>query len=202
MKKTLTMAVVMAAALTACTGSNNESNVAANEPTAQNEGCKIAYVEVDTLMNQYQFCKDYSIILTRKGENIQKTLADKERALQTQASQLQRKYEAGMFTSEAELKGAQQNLQRAQNELQTLGEQLSGDFAEEQAKFNNAMRDSVKNFLSSYNKTKKYDYILSRAGDNILLANPACDITAQVVEGLNKRYKPSAETTEQLKNAT
>jgi outer membrane protein len=58
-----------------------------------------------------------------------------------------------------------------------------------QDKYNNALHDSIQNFLASYNKTHKYDYILSKSGDNILLANPKMNITEDVIKGLNKRYK-------------
>ena len=69
----------------------------------------------------------------------------------------------------------------------------------EQAKYNEEMRDSIQNFLKQYNKTKKYDFIMSKAGDNILLANPKYDITNEVVKGLNKRYKTKPEVAEKLK---
>ena len=61
------------------------------------------------------------------------------------------------------------------------------------------MRDSIQNFLKQYNKTKKYDFIMSKAGDNMLLANPKYDITNEVVKGLNKRYKTKPEVAEKLK---
>ena len=60
------------------------------------------------------------------------------------------------------------------------------------------MRDSIQSFLKEYNKTKKFDYIISKVGDNILTANAKYDITKEVVNGLNKRYKPSAEVKKQL----
>ena len=31
--------------------------------------------------------------------------------------------------------------------------------------------------------------IISKAGDNILMADPSLDITKDVINGLNKRYK-------------
>ena len=34
--------------------------------------------------------------------------------------------------------------------------------------------------------------ILSKSGDNILFANKKFDITQDVINGLNKRYKPAA----------
>ena len=43
--------------------------------------------------------------------------------------------------------------------------------------------------LALYNKDKKYTLILSKAGDNILYADKAHDITNEVIAGLNKAYK-------------
>lgn len=161
-------------------------------------GLKIAYVEIDTLMSQYEFCKDYTILMNRKGENIRATLAGKERALQAKATELQKKYETNQFTTKEQVEQAQMSLAKQQQDLQALNDRLSNDFAAEQMKYNNEMRDSIQSFLKEYNKTKKFDYIISKVGDNILTANAKYDITKEVVNGLNKRYKPSAEVKKQL----
>ena len=156
-------------------------------------GLKIAYVEIDTLMSQYEFCKDYTILMNKKGENIRATLAGKERALQNKAAEMQKKYETNQFTTKEQVEQAQMSLAKQQQDLQALNDRLSNDFAAEQMKYNNALRDSLQSFLKEYNKAKKFDYIISKAGDNILLANAQYDITKDVVNGLNKRYKQSPE---------
>ena len=161
-------------------------------------GLKIAYVEIDSLMARYDFCKDYTILMNRKGENIRATLAGKERALQAKAAELQKKYETNQFTTKEQVEQAQMSLAKQQQDLQALNDRLSNDFAAEQMKYNNEMRDSIQSFLKEYNKTKKFDYIISKVGDNILTANAKYDITKEVVNGLNKRYKPSAEVKKQL----
>ena len=140
-------------------------------------GLKIAYVEIDTLMSQYEFCKDYTILMNRKGENIRATLAGKERALQNKAAEMQKKYETNQFTTKEQVEQAQMSLAKQQQDLQALNDRLSNDFAAEQMKYNNALRDSLQSFLKEYNKAKKFDYIISKAGDNILLANAQYDIT-------------------------
>ena len=174
----------------------------ATETTTETEEVKelkIAYVEIDTLMAQYQFCKDYTELANIEGENIQRTLTGKQRTLEQHAAAMQKKYESNGFTSQEELTRAQQSLQTEQQALQELSERLQASFMEEQAKYNEEMRDSLQNFLKQYNKTKKYDFIMSKAGDNMLLANPKYDITNEVVKGLNKRYKTKPEVAEKLK---
>ena len=67
---------------------------------------------------------------------------------------------------------------------------MTNEFQTETDKYNKALRDSIQHFLASYNKDKKYSLILSKAGDNLLYADKAYDITKDVVAGLNKAYKP------------
>ena len=52
--------------------------------------------------------------------------------------------------------------------------------------------NSINNFIAEYVKTHAYDAILYRAAG--VYFNPALDITKEVVEGLNARYKkPQAD---------
>jgi outer membrane protein len=61
---------------------------------------KIAFVEVDSIMTQYSFCKEYSKILEQKGNNIQKTLASKQQQLQAAAANFQQKVQQNAYTRE------------------------------------------------------------------------------------------------------
>ena len=157
---------------------------------------KIAYVEVDSIMSQYKFCKDYSLILQKKGQNIQSTLASKQQALQAAAANFQQKVQQNAYTRE-QAEAIQAGLQKQSADLQGLNQRLSNEFQVETEKYNAALRDSLRHFLNEYNKDKKYSLILSKAGDNLLYADKAFDITNDVVAGLNKAYKPikAAETT-------
>ncbi len=184
-------------------GNNATTSDNSNQATAETSvnGLRIAYVEIDSLMSQYNFCKDYTILMNQKGENIRATLASKERDLQNKAAEMQRKYETNQFTTRDQLEKAQMALAKQQQDLQNLNDRLMNDFAEEQAKYNIAMRDSIQAFLKEYNKTKKYDYIISKAGDNLLVANSKYDITNDVINGLNKRYKTDPEVEKQINKA-
>lgn len=92
-------------------------------------------------------------------------------------------------------------IERQQRDLQELQGRLEGELASETAKFNEALRDSLQNFLKAYNNDKHYDLILSKAGDNILMADKKYDITVDVINGLNKRYKPAAKPAAEEKQA-
>lgn len=153
------------------------------------EGVRIAYVEVDSLMSQYKFCKEYTEILQKKSNNARNTIAQKGKQLQAAAANFQQKLQNNGFTSREQAASVQAAIQRQDQDLQELQNRLMSELDAETTKYNNALRDSLQNFLKDYNKSKRYDIILSKAGDNILLAEKSFDITTDVINGLNKRYK-------------
>lgn len=189
MKHVILFAVAAALSLTACQKSAEEAEETAQSEGAETTGLKIAYVEMDSLITQYQLYKDYEEELTRKGTNIQSTLAQKQRTLEQHAAAMQKKYESNGFTTRDELERAQNQLAKEQQDLAELDQRLTSELAAENAKLNAELRDSIQAFLKVYNKTKKYDYIMSKLGDNLLWANKKYDITKEVIAGLNKRYK-------------
>ena len=191
MKKILFPALALMLSMTAC--NKTAPKDAAEEGAEEATLLRIAYVELDTLMSQYQLYKDYSEVLTQKGNNIQNTLAKKQKALESHAASIQKKYESNGFTTRDELERAQNSIQKEENELHELAARLNEEFSTEQARINDEARDSIQAFLAIYNKTKKYDYVMIKAGDNLLIANPKYNITNDVIKGLNKRYKVSPE---------
>lgn len=156
------------------------------------ETLKIAYVDIDSLMKNYKYCVDYTEVLQKKTETIQNTLQNKGLALQKEAADFQSKMQQGSYTRE-QAESVQTSLQKKQMQLQNLQQSLASEFEKEQDKYNQALRDSVQNLLKEYNKAYGFNYILSKMGDNILLADPKYDITDDVIKALNKRYKPSKE---------
>lgn len=193
MKKLLMIGLSAAMVLTACNGKKEETL----DPTTATEvpagGLKIAYVQMDTLMNQYQFYKDKVVELNRHGENVQNTLQQKAQTLQQKAAQFQRNYENNVYTTREQVEGVQASLQREQQQLAELEQRLQQELALQADEAQQALLDSLNNFLKFYNAQRKFDYILSNVGNApILIANPQYDITAEIVAGLNKRYKPAA----------
>ena len=142
-------------------------------------------------MTQYDFAKDYSVTLEKKSNNARNTLTQKGNALQAAVNNFQQKINNNGFQSREQAAGVQAAIERQQRDLQELQARLENELASETAKFNVALRDSLQNFLKAYNKDKQFDLILSKAGDNILMANKKYDITNDVINGLHKRYKPA-----------
>ena len=200
MKKTFIVAFA-AIAMVSC---NNQAPKVDEKPTEQNAPTelKLAFVEVDSIMTQYTFCKEKSADLEKKGNNIQNTLAQKQQALKNAAVKFQQDIQANKYTQQ-QAEAVQAGLQKQNNDLQALNQRLTAEFQAETEKFNEELRKNIQAYLAEYNKDKKYSIIFSKQGDNILYADKAYDITKEVVAGLNKAYKaaPAKKTEEKKEEA-
>lgn len=194
--KKLIRSVAVVALMSLVVASCNKQAPKVEEKSAStntaNAGMKIAYIEVDSIMSQYKFCKEYSLILEKKSQNIQNTVNAKGRSLQAAAAKFQQDIQNNKYTQQ-QAEAVQAGLQKQNADLQALQQRLGAEFQAETEKFNKALRDSIQHYLAVYNKDKKFSLILSKAGDNILYADKTYDITNEVIAGLNKAYKPVAK---------
>ena len=186
MKKVL-FALTAVAMLTAC---NNQPQQNDTKATTQDENkdLKVAYVEVDSIMSQYTYWKEVTKLMQQKEQNIQKTLAAKQQALQQAAANFQQGLQQNKYTQQ-QAQSIQSSIQKQAQDADALQARLGNEYQNEVAKYNQALADSIHNFLNVFNKDKKYAMILAKQGDNILYADKSLDITDAVVKGLNKAFK-------------
>jgi outer membrane protein len=155
----------------------------------------VAYVNVDSLLMNYNFAKDLNEALMRTEESSRASLTQKERQLNAAAQEFQRKLQNNAFLSQERAEQEQQRILRMQQEYQQMAERLSQEFALEQQKLNMELSDTVKVRLVEFNKDKGYQIIYSNTGsDNILFADDKYDITKEVTEFLNKKYGPATSS--------
>ncbi len=149
----------------------------------------IAYVNVDSLLINYNFAKDLNETLLRKQENSRANLNEKGKVLEAEMADFQKKVQNNAFLSRERAESEQRRLMGKQQELQQLEQRLSNELMVEQQKMNEQLRDTINAFLKEYNKTKNYHLIISNTmNDNVLYAKDAYNITNDVVKKLNELY--------------
>ncbi|MCE5227356.1 MAG: OmpH family outer membrane protein [Porphyromonadaceae bacterium] len=154
----------------------------------------IAYVNVDSLLLNYNYSKDLNEIIIKKQENSRASVNQKLRALQVEMQDFQRKVENNAFLTRERAEQEQARLVKKQQELQDFDSRLAQELVAEQQRLNEQLRDTLVSQLKVYNKDKGYQVILSNTmGDNILLAGDTYDITQEVIEYLNKNYAPASK---------
>lgn len=189
------MALALVLMFTQC--ADNKSNGSTNNAPAAVSGpanMKIAYVEIDSLLTKYRFWNDLNEMMIKKEENIRTTLNEKAKDLDSEMREFQRKLENNGFASRERAEQENLRISQKQRDLQQLQEKLSNELQSENQKNSLQLRDSINSFLKIYNKDKGYSLIISNTGfDNLLYADPAFNITNEIVEGLNARYVPTSK---------
>ena len=171
----------------------NEPNVA-NKPvvvhTANDKlpDARIAYVNIDTLNENYLYISDFVKVLKNKRIALESQMQNMSEKFQQDYEAAQQSAQAGILPP-AELENKKRDLERQQRELENKQIQMDKLALEMQEK-NEELQQQVKDFLVTFNNGK-YDYIMAYTNSvpTLLLANPELEITAQVLEALNNEYK-------------
>jgi outer membrane protein len=164
-------------------------------------GANIVWVNIDTLLSQYDLTKD-------QRDSLQSQALKAERSFSAKAEAFQKRYMA----VQKEVYDIQQRAQTIPPvELQALEQKFKGKAdalaKEEQAlnqqralateDFNKRLADVDKDLLARVNtyleklaKDRKYDYILMKgSGGGVLYGNSGKEVTAEIVKALNDEYK-------------
>lgn len=153
-------------------------------------GLPIAYVNVDSLLANYNYAKDVNERLQRKAEDIRVTVNQKQKKFETDAADFQNKVKNNAFLSQERYEQEANRMMKQQQDLEETAARLQNDWGMEQHKENMQIADSVRAVVKIYNETAKYEIIFNmRELENIILASPKYDITKEVITLLNSRYK-------------
>ena len=150
----------------------------------------MAYVNIDTLLTNYNYSKDLNEVILRKQENSRASVTQRARSLQSEMDEFQRKVDNNAFLTRERAQQEQQRLMNKQQELQNYDNQLAQELVQEQQCLTEQLRDTLVSQLKAYNRTHHYQVIFGNtsSSNNILTADDAYDITSEFLEYLNKNY--------------
>ena len=158
---------------------------AVNVPKGES-GFKIAYFEMDSIENNYEYLKD-----------IRNQLKTKEQSLTSELSSLKNGYmqEVNRFNQEApnmsqEKAGStQQELMQKQKRIQDREQAMGLEMQDVTFKKMQDVNKKIEEFLKSYNTDKNYSYILAYQPGTFYYKDSSYNITDDVLKGLNDLYK-------------
>ncbi|MDR1201854.1 MAG: OmpH family outer membrane protein [Tannerellaceae bacterium] len=154
----------------------------------------VAYVDMDSLLLNYNYYNDLLEVIMKKQENSRANINQQANKLQTEIQDFERKWNNNAFLTTERAQQEQQRLVRKQQELQELDNRLARELMEEQQKLTEQLRDSLLTQLKVYNQDKRFQIIFSsRSTDVILLADETYNITDEILAYLNKNYSPSVK---------
>lgn len=174
------------------------TNAAAGNTNVVNEPFEttinIRYVSMDSISKHYTLAQNIAAQAQSLATDLQTYQAQLQNQLQNQYNQIQQKAQNNGYLSQASYEADLKDLEQKNNSYQNLYAKREQSAAITMDGLQKELRDSIENFLNTYNKEKKYDAILYR--DAGIYFNPALDITNEIIEGLNARFTGKATGSE------
>lgn len=192
-------AAAVAISLASCSGSDDngkKADAADSTKTVKVIGdsfeptTNIRYYNMDSVMANYELVKTYNETNLRATRELENAMQSRQSELQRLAANIQQKLQSNGYLSEASYNADMQDLNRKQQQAESYLGNLQARAQQEALRQQQEFLDSIDNFLVYYNNDKHYDAILLYSPGQYF--NPALDITADVIAGLNARYKKPA----------
>ncbi|MBD1420084.1 OmpH family outer membrane protein [Sphingobacterium chuzhouense] len=170
------------------TGATNTTNDSTASVANANKEEKIVYINSDTLSEKYEYYKDVRTKLEAKVKKAQSDLQSKGQAFQREVADYQQK--AGTMSA-SERQATEERLARKQDELGRLDQNASASIAQDESTEFTNVYNTITEYLKKHAEEKGYELVLTYSVSNptVLYAEKKMDITAEVVEALNKEYK-------------
>ena len=185
MKKMLFTALVAACAMTACGTKTTETAAVAEEATREIGSSDIAYVQVEAVLAQCDLFLNEGKALQEKTQKAQKSWAQKEQNLQSEAAQLQEKYQKGLITTN-DAQAQQQSIEKRVAAYQSSAQKEAQALDEENFVFTNRAQDLLHRAVQDINAGKKYKLIINSTA--LIDADTTLNIAPAVLAKVNELY--------------
>lgn len=187
----LSAALIFAAVMVSCNVAGNSSTTTESgeaEKVSPSDYSGIAYIRMDTLIHSYGMFIDLSDEFNKKGKSVEADLTQRSRSFEKEAIDFQDKVQKNLVTR-YQAQTMEEGLQKKQQDLVAFRDNALASLQQEEAVMMNKISTVVMDFLKTYNAEKKYSVIFQSTANNpILIADPALDITEDVLKKLNEQY--------------
>ncbi|MEI8203711.1 MAG: OmpH family outer membrane protein [Bacteroidota bacterium] len=149
----------------------------------------IAYVNSDTLIDNYDLVKELKADLEKKKMSLESDVSGKQQSFETKVKNYQDNLQKKRITDD-QAKNAESKLMKERQDIMELSDKYTHLLSQQELEMNYRVQDSIINIVHRLKSGKKYDFILGFSkGGGILFANEKHNITGEVLKQLNEEYK-------------
>lgn len=184
----LLVAVIVLYILHFCCGNAGKKTAVVAKPAEKGTG-EVVFINIDTINEHYELVKILTDSIDSEKQKQAVVFQNRQKALEQKAANFEKNYSSGSLTP--------QQAQYAQQSLQEESTRLQNDYAQAveslEARYTAAltqMADSLNAAAQRINAAHNASYIFSyQSGGQLLYADPAHDITNEVLDELNRSFK-------------
>ena len=147
----------------------------------------VAYINSDTVLKYYEYTKVNKTKLENKGKRLEQDLKNRAISLQGEIENYQRSRN-NLTIGQAQ--AIEEDLGRKQQNFQMYQQSVSQELMNDQEQMSRDLYEKVTQFLSEYGQANGLQLVLKfDPSSDVLYARDSLDISKQVIDGLNTKYK-------------
>jgi outer membrane protein len=149
----------------------------------------IAYVNIDTLVRNYNLFIEKNEELIQKKNELEAELQIQSKSFENEVRDFQNNVSKGLITR-TKAQQVQQELGQKEQQLYAMRDNLAMQLSEEEQVMLRQIMNAVMEYLEEYNTQYNYKYIFSNSfGGLLLYTDNSLNITNDVLIGLNEAYE-------------
>jgi outer membrane protein len=168
--------------------STTRSKTSGSDTAQFNGQFKMAYFEMDSIAANFDLVKELKTELTKKEEAITAEINRKSKEIQEKINYYQNLDQNNKLSQE-QSQAANVEITNMNEALKNRRQQLDQDYNSFMMTKQNEIKSKIEDFLKEYNKTRNFSYIVSYEQGLFYFKDTAYNITADIVKGLNQKYK-------------
>lgn len=168
-------------------GNRTSSDGASSSGSALPGDLKVAYINSDSVLQNYDYLKTNRVQIEEKTKKIEQEYRNRAQGLQNEITAYQRNVTNMTL---GQVKAVEEDLGKKQQNLQLYQQSLSQQLMEEETKLNKELYDRVTAYLKKYAAEKDLQFVLKfDPSSDVLYAGEALDVSRDVIQGLNTEYQ-------------
>ncbi len=168
----------------------SEDGTASTVMTNEGNRLPLAYVNIDSVVMNYQEAIDLNEELMSQQEDARTNLTAKARNLEEEMVSFQRKVENNGFLTQERAQSEQQRLIAKQQQLEQEQQKISNELGLKQQDLNEQVMTAITDYVEEYNKDGKFEMIFTQTAGigRVMYSKSVYNMTAEVLEPLNEQY--------------
>jgi len=175
-------------------GSKNSKSTKHNNNNATDSSgrkqFKVAYFEMDSVAANFEMVKEVKSELSKKEQDVASELERLSKNIQDKYIYYQNQAQAGTL-SEIDSQKASQELEKMNDQMKARKQQLDQDYFDLRTRKETDIKIKIEDYCKEFNRNYGYNYIVSYEQGLFFYKDTAFNITKELVNGLNEKYKPA-----------
>ncbi|MBM3158495.1 MAG: OmpH family outer membrane protein [Bacteroidetes bacterium] len=152
----------------------------------------MAYFEMDSIEANFELVKELKEELAKKEQLMEQEMQKMAGNAQQRYSYYQQQASTGLM-NESQSEAAGRELRSLEEQMKNRKQALDAEYGDFVMRRQNEIKSKIEAYLQEYNKSHSYTYIVSYEQGLFYYKDSVNNITADLIKGLNDRYKPSSK---------